>query len=382
MSDKQSRLLFPRHYVAAVSAAVVIALVVWLALGQNSITDPLAPIDLLSTKFITQPIETNAFLRLPMIEPRMRHLYTLPGTPHVWAVGESPLVLHSADGGKTWESHDVRRRSDNTFDVSAGYGHDGRWLASVFFADIQHGWVAGPAGLFATPDGGAHWIHVLPKEVLSDIVVAGGNGLAVGPRAVYLSGDGGRSWHPQMSLPFTGAVTASLLPVAGPVAWVTTREGEVWQTTNGAEWRRRFGPSAALANAQRLHFGDESRGEMLTPTGLHTTDDGGESWFLRGPMPPISPPAPRSLWRGIIQIRADPSRIALLTFAHERAGARGLSLEDGGPFNEHIANCRASGLLDDFVPVQNGRTVAIAEGEICRSITYGLEWQADRKSVV
>ena len=49
------------------------------------------------------PIEQNAFKRLPAISGSLNHVFALPDGKNVWAVGNGGLIVHSADGGKTWE---------------------------------------------------------------------------------------------------------------------------------------------------------------------------------------------------------------------------------------------------------------------------------------
>jgi photosystem II stability/assembly factor-like uncharacterized protein len=49
------------------------------------------------------PIEQNAFKRLPVISGSLNHIFALPDGQNVWAVGSGGLIVHSADGGKTWE---------------------------------------------------------------------------------------------------------------------------------------------------------------------------------------------------------------------------------------------------------------------------------------
>ena len=49
------------------------------------------------------PIERNAFTRLAAVSGGLNHVFALPDGKNVWAVGNGGLIVHSADGGKTWE---------------------------------------------------------------------------------------------------------------------------------------------------------------------------------------------------------------------------------------------------------------------------------------
>jgi photosystem II stability/assembly factor-like uncharacterized protein len=64
-----------------------------------------------------------------------------------WAVGQDGSIVHSQDGGMTWESQ--------TSGTSA-------WLYSVHFVDRNRGWIAGHGGastvVLRTTDGGTNWI--------------------------------------------------------------------------------------------------------------------------------------------------------------------------------------------------------------------------------
>ncbi len=54
-----------------------------------------------------QPSERNAFQRLPTVTSRLNSVYALPGSGHVWAVGDGGLLLHSPDDGRSWQQDSV-----------------------------------------------------------------------------------------------------------------------------------------------------------------------------------------------------------------------------------------------------------------------------------
>ena len=56
-----------------------------------------------SSDWWRHPIERNAFTRLAAVSGRLNHVFALPDGKNVWAVGDGGLIVHSADGGKTWE---------------------------------------------------------------------------------------------------------------------------------------------------------------------------------------------------------------------------------------------------------------------------------------
>ena len=67
---------------------------------------------------------------------------------HGWGVGELGKILHTKDGGLTWQSQDL-----GELDVS--YNN----LYGVYFVDANVGWTVGEAGtIIKTDDGGETWI--------------------------------------------------------------------------------------------------------------------------------------------------------------------------------------------------------------------------------
>jgi len=59
-----------------------------------------------------------------------------------WAVGEGGTILHTIDGGKTWQPQ------------QSGIIRD---LQRIFFIDKNYGWITGQGILLRTEDGGETW---------------------------------------------------------------------------------------------------------------------------------------------------------------------------------------------------------------------------------
>ena len=103
----------------------------------------------------------------------------------VWAVGFPGLILHSPDGGETWESQE---------------GGRGEALFDVEMLDETTGWIVGRNGLVLhTADGGGSWV---PQETPTEMAlfavdfVDGSEGWAVGEFATVLrTTDGGGTWE-------------------------------------------------------------------------------------------------------------------------------------------------------------------------------------------
>lgn len=110
-----------------------------------------------------------------------------------WAVGHWGAIMHSADGGETWNL----QRRDTSVD---------RPLFSVYFADVRHGLAVGLWSLLlATADGGKTWNEVKlsapPDGGKADrnlfAIFANGKGsifIAAEKGTVLRSDDGGGTW--------------------------------------------------------------------------------------------------------------------------------------------------------------------------------------------
>lgn len=73
---------------------------------------------------------------------------------HAWAVGHAQVILHSADGGLSWERQHANPYDPENFEDIA----NGAPLLDVLFFDEQRGLAIGAYGLLlATADGGATW---------------------------------------------------------------------------------------------------------------------------------------------------------------------------------------------------------------------------------
>lgn len=87
-----------------------------------------------------------------------------------WIVGNEGIILHTSDGGTTWEIQPLIHYPD---------------LRDVFFLDENEGWIVGKSGsIFHTTDGGDNWILEAPdlteKDLYSVFFTSPHNGYAVG----------------------------------------------------------------------------------------------------------------------------------------------------------------------------------------------------------
>lgn len=61
-----------------------------------------------------------------------------------WIAGQNGTILHTTNGGVLWEK------------VTSGTT---QWLSDISFSDADHGWATGPLGMIHTSDGGSTWIR-------------------------------------------------------------------------------------------------------------------------------------------------------------------------------------------------------------------------------
>lgn len=197
----------------------------------------------------------------------------------LWAVGHDGIILHSADGGLSWQ-----KQREDVLDTSPDASFDPRQgmpLLDVLMLDDQHGFAVGAyAQLLRTEDGGAHW-HFVPttglqgdaeakaglagaetgletgaegtqSQTLSDedlmldeeaephfnAIVRSGSGalLIVGERgAAYRSRDQGHSWE-RLQLPYGGSMFGAL-GFEGEHVLAFGMRGSLFESTDmGSSW--------------------------------------------------------------------------------------------------------------------------------------------------
>ena len=207
---------------------------------------------------------------------------------HGWAAGGLGTILHTADGGETWDEQD----SGTDF-----------ILERVFFVDRNHGWAiggwprdaavsvyGGMGVILVTADGGRHWSKQLDGEAtwLKDVFFLNPRqGWAVGEYGMVLkTTDGGGHWRP---IRRTG--TPSWLY---GVAFVNERCGlavghdeTILRTDDGGEsWTVQPTPAPRRVNGwpaayRAVAFADQQRGWIVGDDGtILGTTDGGGSWQL------------------------------------------------------------------------------------------------------
>ncbi len=221
---------------------------------------------------------------LPLTKDNLRDVY-FASEKIGWLVAERDVLklktndeprtylLKTEDGGFSW-----RRVFLNGSDVNAR-------LVRAVFADAERGWVFGETGVvFATRDGGAHWIrqpsptkHLLLGGAFADYT----HGWLVGAGATILqTSDGGMTWRSGIVRDGDGARFTAASFVGDRLGWAVASAGRVFATTDGGRtwFEQRSNVDADLLDVK---FIEASEGWAVGSQGtlLHTLD-GGMHWSV------------------------------------------------------------------------------------------------------
>lgn len=224
-----------------------------------------------------------------------------------YAVGRGGSILHTEDGGDSWESQTSGTGETllkasfidadsgwvsgsvglciRTFDGGSTWDSlvTGTWyyLYGVKFLNALDGWMCGTEGTVRrTSDGGLSWSAQSSgtAERLYDIeFVDSQNGWAVGTSgAIIHTSDGGSNWAPQ-----TSGVSDRLHDVcfvSSQEGWAVGYSGTILHTSDGGStWEAQS--SGSFASLQGVCFSDSLHGWVVGYGGeiLHT-QDGGQNW--------------------------------------------------------------------------------------------------------
>lgn len=141
-----------------------------------------------------------------------------------WAVGHDAAVLHTGDGGKTWQLQNFQPELEKP-------------LLAVYFADAQHGLAVGAYGLMlSTADGGASWADLPAQAIREDELhlnaiakLGDGELFIVGEQGMLgISKDAGATWE-KLEAPYEGSLYGAL-PRGDKGALVYGLRGNVFTT--------------------------------------------------------------------------------------------------------------------------------------------------------
>jgi len=203
-----------------------------------------------------------------------------------WVVGDGGTILHTRNGGKTWEKQKSPVQS---------------YLMGVHFATFQEGWAVGEkTTILHTSDGGKTWQMQFKDEdyILKSISFCDAkNGWAAGEYGlIYHTEDGGLTWKKQAGgfgiSESTGELEAGnilfkVIALNPKTAWAVGIDGYVTKTTDGgATWTQ------VEKGVPKTHlFTITSSGGNIVIGGkafLLISSDGGASFRTPAMEPPVT----------------------------------------------------------------------------------------------
>jgi photosystem II stability/assembly factor-like uncharacterized protein len=221
-----------------------------------------------------------------------KHLFTVyfPDCKNGWAAGNLNTIIHTADGGNTWAQQKEGESSEKDFfavDVS---------FNGLYFFDANEGWLVGEFGtVYHTTDAGEHWNYVptpelaplklteqdweQPRPSLYDVRFADRNrGFILGIDGIMIkTEDGGKSWR-KVDSKATRALYS--IAIVGDKCWAVGDRGNyVVSTDGGNTWTAKPKAIHAKGWLTSVAFVDENTGWVVGKSGaVFKTVDGGETW--------------------------------------------------------------------------------------------------------
>ena len=182
-----------------------------------------------------------------------------------WAVGGKGIIVHTEDGGKTWNE-----QTSGTKNV----------LNSVAFLDAQCGWAVGDYGLvLRTKDGGMKWTETRTEyswgRLLSIVFADAKRGWAAMDDGTILhTKDEGINWEQQSR----ESRLSSVFFLNERCGWAVGEEGAILHTPNGGnKWERQTSGTGQWLSS--VAFANEQVGCAVGSLGyILRTVNGGRTW--------------------------------------------------------------------------------------------------------
>src|SRR5207249_426890 len=186
---------------------------------------------------------------------------------HAWISGQDGVILHTEDGGKTWQ----KQESNAIFQDTDG-SKTQLYLFGLHALDQDHAWAVGDRSILtSTVDGGKTW------RARKVALAAGLEG------HIARTADGGQRWsfdQIEVDYPLVDPLLrVTELPDGS--GWATGLAGEVVRREPGeTAWRRAKLGQDVLTWLHGISFSDQQHGWLVGGYGLiYRTTDGGKSWL-------------------------------------------------------------------------------------------------------
>lgn len=198
-----------------------------------------------------------------------------------WAVGAAGTILHTGDGGDSWEMQNSRSPA---------------FFTNVDFVDEERGWIYGysPAQVLTTGNGGETWALIWPDDSVGlgvwfrDIdFVDKQNGWAVGwqttgdsDRGIIMNTtNGGWSWSVQyLSESDLVPLLEDVYFLNSQLGWVVGPSGTILHTSDGGRHWNNQAPDNLDDHLIRVQMVSEGVGWAMSTRAIFRTDNFGVSW--------------------------------------------------------------------------------------------------------
>lgn len=285
------------------SAGLILLLGSLIAFTQTPYPNPFTAPAPFSLNWWRYPLERNAILRLPLIEADLNDIYALPDSDLIWAVGSGGIILHSNDGGQSWQRQSLQGSFPAAEKAAA------RWfelIPAAFAADAplskkealpyqeqqkqqllppQNLKIQLPVQQQQLPEPKQEPEQPLAQQsrdpelttLRAVYFIDGKNGWIVGDAGLILrTSDGGNSWQVQ-----TSAVSTALYDlqfVSPEQGWIAGDRGTLLRTDNGGQnWQ--VIDTNTISKLNGLFFIDPERGWVVGDSGtIRRTSNAGTTW--------------------------------------------------------------------------------------------------------
>ncbi|MGY6276800.1 YCF48-related protein [Methylomonas sp. MgM2] len=264
------RILSP-FWLLSFFAALLLSVAIWGAGWQPPHLDAYR---LASTPFDPDywlyPREDNAFRRLPVINSNLNDVFVLPGSRQVWAVGNDGLIIHSDDGGLSWERQTVGQVPQPARSSAIGLDFfKSAWAGEqpVDKADLSTKKTADKAATKqATVDQTERSLQASKQEQQHE------------QNSTVPSDDSGASKQPDMRDDRFRANLQSVFFSDSHHGWAVGASEVIIATNDGGHsWQQQYG--GAKSWLYGVHFNDNLHGWAVGASGvILATADGGHSW--------------------------------------------------------------------------------------------------------
>jgi photosystem II stability/assembly factor-like uncharacterized protein len=245
----------------------------------------LIPISIFILSFIScMKMDRSKFKppKIKMVVPNNLHCVVTMDANNIWAFGNYGTIIHSCDGGKTWE-----KQVSGCEDI----------LPKAQFLDLNRGWACGMGGtVLYTTDGGKHWLRGrtgTEKYIVDISIVDAEHGFAVGESMTMLKTvDGGKTWDSMIKEEEKQDIHLSGVWFVSPLCgWVVGEFSTILHTSDGGKtWQKQIcedlipkvdetqweQPMPGLLN---VYFINRNQGWIQGMDGVVlTTENGGKKW--------------------------------------------------------------------------------------------------------